>query len=109
MHVHLALKGLNTDLLTLPHTQRKRGTKTVPLGHHFGNGCLFRQQGHYFGAHHQNKVVFYGLEIVPQRHCFVATYFIECTGTNLKSVTFFRVKVSVCGSIHMERLPSAQH
>ncbi len=33
------------------NTQRKKGTKTVPLGHHFGKQCLFRQKGHYFGAH----------------------------------------------------------
>ena len=39
------------------NTQRKKGTKTVPLGHHFGELCLFQQKGHYYGQQHiSNKM-----------------------------------------------------
>ncbi len=29
----------------LKEHEEKKGTKTVPLGHHFGKGCLFRLKG----------------------------------------------------------------
>ena len=47
------------SLTCLGHS-KKKGTKPVPLGHHFGKWCLFQQKGH------QNK--FLALKRLINRH-----------------------------------------
>ncbi len=48
---------------SLASTQRKKGTKTVPLGHHFGKRCLFQQIKY-------SALLESGTKMVPQGHCF---------------------------------------
>ncbi len=72
----------------IPTLKEKRvSTTTVPLGHHFGKLYLFPQKGHYFGAPAPKHIVvppnkralFYKDQLVPQGHCFSASYFFERT------------------------------
>ncbi len=64
----------------LPITQRKKGTKTVPLVHHFGNSCL--ENSAFFGEkgtvkQSPKRYHYTDSQTVPQGHHFGSTYFLN--------------------------------